>query len=70
MSPVETVIVERPETLSATVHVPPTREYDTSDIMFPPALYFLNRIAPPSRFKLRIENGEWRIFIAYLKTSI
>ena len=47
--PVEMVTSSRPEVLSATVHVPPEGEYETSDMRLPPALNFLKRIAPPSR---------------------
>ena len=49
MFPLVTVSVESPETLSTTDHVPPEREYATSDMRFPPAEYFLKRIASPSR---------------------
>ena len=47
--PVDAVVSQRPETLSRTVHSPPAREYDSSDMRLPPLEYFLKRIAPPSR---------------------
>ena len=46
---VETEVSASPDTLSAAVHSPPKREYETSDIRSPRALNFLKRIAPPSR---------------------